>query len=136
MINLLKWTLLATCVSLILLSSCKSAKSKTDSKNAKTEDFDQFYSKFHKDGTFQISRLKYPLKGHNDLGKKWTKNNWMLMKGTIYDVDKTQFKVEYKKTDTSFYQKVWIDGSGFKSEHRFELIEKKWYLVSAVELNN
>ena len=58
------------------------------------------------------------------------------MKGRIYEVDKSQYKVEYNKTDKSFFQKVWIENSGFNSECRFELIDTKWYLVYALEIDN
>ena len=86
--------------------------------------------------TFQRSRLKFPLQGHNELGQGWTTTNWQLMKGKVYAVDKSQYKVDIKKTNTSFFQKVWIDGAGFNSECKFELIGGKWYVVYALEQNN
>ena len=58
------------------------------------------------------------------------------MKVKIYDIDKSQFKVEFKKTDKTFMQRVWIANSGFNSECRFELINKKWFLVYALDQND
>ena len=120
---------------LTVLSNCHSIKSIT-SKTKKPEDFDQFYDRFHKDSSFQVSRLKFPLGGQNQFGKPWTTSNWHLLKGKIYDVDKSKFKVDFKKTSTDFYQRVWLDASGFSSESRFKLIDGKWFLVYELEQNN
>src|SRR5687767_4007615 len=103
---------LAMSLALMAAMSCSSSKSTTAGAG---EDFDKFYDKFHKDMTFQMSRLKFPLQGHNEFGKAWTKTNWQLMKGKIYEVDKSQYQVDIKKTSQSFFQKVWIDGAGFNS---------------------
>ena len=119
-----------------ILSNCNSNKSKTSSTNKLTEDFDQFYDKFHTDSSFQISRLKFPLGGRDEFGNHWTINNWHLLKGKIYDVDKSRFKVDLKKTDTDFTERVWIENSGFSSESRFKLIDGKWFLVYDLEQNN
>ena len=59
-----------------------------------------------------------------------------MLKTKIYDVDTSQYKVYFKKLKKSFTEKVWIVNSGFKLEYRFELIDNKWFLVSAFELNN
>ena len=70
-----------------------------------------------------------------DTEKKWTRDNWMLMKVRIFDIDTKQYKVSYTKTDKTFTQKVWIEDSGFSSECRFEIIDKKWFLVYVLDLN-
>ncbi len=101
-------------------------------KTAKVEDFDKFYDRFHVDSAFQMSRIKFPLKGASnnlDESTPWTSQNWQMLRTRIYDVDKNQYKVKYSKTETSFTQKVWIEGAGFCNECRFELIDGKWFLV-------
>lgn len=101
-------------------------------KVAKVEDFDKFYNRFHADSAFQMSRIKFPLKGAStnlDKSTPWTPQNWQMLRTRIYDVDKNQYKVKYSKTETSFTQKVWVDGGGFSNECRFELIDGKWFLV-------
>ena len=101
-------------------------------KVAKVEDFDKFYDKFHADSTFQMSRIKFPLKGAStnlDTSTPWTPQNWQMLRTRIYDVDKSQYKVKYSKTETSFTQKVWVEGAGFCNECRFELVDGKWFLV-------
>ena len=108
MISSSRWVCFVMSVVLMSLMSCHSSKSTTGSSG---ENFDKFYDKFHKDMTFQKSRLKFPLQGHNELGQAWTSANWQLMKGKIYAVDKSQYKVDIKRTSNSFFQKVWIDGA-------------------------
>ena len=142
-------------VFLILISSCKSTKNTTEKSNklvkeesskpskptkisSKAEDFDRFYDKFHSDSVFQKSRIKFPLQGQEFNGNektKWTKENFGLLKVKIYDIDTTEYKVDYKKTRDEFTQKAWIDGSGYSSEYKFKLIDNKWFLVSVIELN-
>ena len=112
--------------------------SESDNRKIIIEDFDRFYDKFHKDSIFQISRIKFPLDGAKfDSGEemKWSKNNWTMLKTRIFDVDTTEFKIEFKKNNDSFYQKYWIENSGFWGEYKFKLIENKWYLVYAVDHN-
>ena len=121
----------------LTLLSCKSTQGLTFP-GSKQENFDKFYDRFHADKNFQISRIKFPLEGeYVDGGQttKWDKKNWIMMKEKIYDIDRTQFKVQHKKTEDSFYQKVWLDNTGFSAEYRFELIRKKWYLVYAADRN-
>ncbi|MFZ1749469.1 MAG: hypothetical protein WAU01_04735 [Saprospiraceae bacterium] len=118
-------------------TGCKVFK-KGDKSNSKIEDFDQFYDRFHKDAEFQMSRIFFPIDGEfvdETGGKKWTKQNWQVMKVKIYDVNVKGYKKSFEKTNDSFYQKVWIPNSGFISEYRFKLINQKWMLVYALESN-
>lgn len=118
-------------------SSHKSVSKLIDSK-ASIEDFTGFYDRFHNDSLFQISRITFPLKRINsdELDKnEWTKDNWLLMKTRIYDIDTSKFKIEYKKTKNAFTQQFWLKDSAFSSKYRFELIGKKWFLVEVVDSN-
>ncbi|HMQ05730.1 MAG TPA: DUF4348 domain-containing protein [Saprospiraceae bacterium] len=102
------------------------------------EDFDSFYEAFHRDEKFQLARIHFPLEGYRNDPEgetKWSKDNWEMMKVKIYDVNKKDFKTTWIKEAESFYQKVWIDGSGFLSEYRFERIKGKWFLTYAREEN-
>lgn len=130
-------------LTIILLTFISCDKSRTQEKrnisNSNIENFDSFYDKFHKDSLFQISRLKFPLKGgpdRGDINEEWSKENWHMLKTKIYDVDTTQYKVSYEKHEKSFLEKVWIEDSGFSFEYKYELIGKKWFLVSAFEQDN
>jgi len=122
-----------------ILTNCHSTKESSKSyasKKNSSEDFDKFYERFHKDTVFQVSRLKFPLGGMSIKGFEkipWTRDNLPLLKTKIYDVDTTQYKVTYNKTEKAFTQKVWMENSEFSSEYRFELIDKKWYLVYVLD---
>ena len=73
-----------------------------------------------------MSRIKFPLDGIKfDSGEemKWSKNNWTMLKTRIFDVDTTEFKIEFKKNNDSFYQKFWIENSGFWGEYKFRLLQ-------------
>jgi len=125
-----------------VLTSCHSTRDNFKADKSiinQVENFDEFYNRFHSDSIFLISRLKFPLKGGPDRGDgqdEWTKDNWLLLKTKIYDVDTTQYKVSYEKHEKSFIEKVWLENSGFSFKYSYELIDKKWFLVSAFELNN
>ena len=125
---------------LFFLINCKrSEKLKNIQKSAVVvENFEVFYNQLHSDSLFQISRIKFPLEGQNRDGfekNKWTKVNGILLKTKIYDIDTLEFKTEWKKTGTSFVEKCSLENSGFSSEYRFQLIEKKWYLTYALDIN-
>jgi hypothetical protein len=123
----------------LFLTQCKVRdKGLNKGKLITIENFDDFYSKFHSDSIFQMSRIKFPLKGKQidgDGERGWSKEKWVLFKTPIYKVDTLKFRTEYKKTKTMFKEKVWIESSGFSFECRFELIDSKWYLVYALDMN-
>jgi hypothetical protein len=132
---------------LVLSTGCKSPKnvvanSTPQEKNANhkqdIENFDEFYHKFHTDSVFQMSRIRFPLEGKMIDGQDeiaWTKENWIVMRTKIYDIDHNQYKTSFKKTETTFFQKFWLENSGLSADYRFELIGKKWYLVYALDQN-
>ncbi len=144
---------LACITALLVTFSCKTTKEgtrkftssesvKPDKKESrpfsKPENFDKFYNRFHTDSTFQMSRIKFPLQGkiiQGDQETKWSRDNWIMMKTRIYDIDTTMYKTTFKKRETSFYQKFWLENSGLSSEYRFELIGNKWFLVYALDQN-
>ena len=102
------------------------------------EDFKTFYTKFHQDSLFQTSRIKFPLKGiYKDGFRKenWTKENWNMLKTPIQEVDTLQFKTSLYQTENEFYEKIWIENSGFSIEYKFKKIDGKWFLIYANELN-
>ncbi|HPW67587.1 MAG TPA: hypothetical protein PLS84_10990 [Salinivirgaceae bacterium] len=144
---------LACLAALLVIFSCKTTKKSTsesvssqsiksdkiESKPfSKPENFDTFYDRFHTDSAFQMSRIKFPLQGKFIGGEEemeWSRDNWVMMKTKIYDIDTTIYKTTFKKQETSFYQKFWLENSGLSSEYRFELIGNKWFLVYALDQN-
>lgn len=123
---------------IFLIFICGIISSSCDTTNSNVEDFDRFYVKFHNDSAFQMSRIKFPLEGKKIEGftkQQWDEKNWDIIKTQIFDVDTTEFKIEFKKTDTEFFEKCYIPNLGFKSEYKFEIVDKKWYLVYALDSN-
>lgn len=119
-------------------STREASKGEALSTRSAGENFEKFYVRFHKDSAFQVSRTRFPLGGMSIEGSiktKWTRNNLPLMRIKVYDIDTTQYKVFFEKTERTFTQKVWIENSGFSSECRFELIGNKWYLVYVLDQN-
>ena len=125
---------------LILFATCKTTRHSATNVSISTsaENFDEFYNKFHSDSLFQMSRIQFPLIGKSIDAKgekNWTMENWELMRTRIFDVDTTEYKITYKKYPRQFTQKAWLEDSGFSSECRFELINKKWFLVYVLDHN-
>ena len=123
---------------LVLLSSCGIFKKSTEHPEEGPEDFEQFYLRFHNDPGFQMERIAFPLEGKFvdwEGERVWTRENWPVMKVPIWDINDPDYRTEYRQSDTQFYQRVWLDNSGFVSEYRFELIDGLWKLVYAMEQN-
>lgn len=96
------------------------------------EEFKTFYERFIKDESFQMSRIKLPLEGYfieGDEKVKWTKDNIITQKGSVYDVDTTNFKVEIIKTDTTILTRIYKIDSEIDIQNKFELINDKWFLT-------
>lgn len=131
---------LLTAAIVAAVSACRPAGKAATERAARisAENFDRFYDRFHSDSLFQLSRIRFPLGGYRADGvehAKWSQKDWPLMRTRIYDVDTTEFKISYRKSDTEFIQKVWLEDSGFSSEARFRLINNRWYLVYILDLN-
>ncbi|MDR0801721.1 hypothetical protein [Fluviicola sp.] len=120
-----------------IFSSCNSPHKDTsiqDTKRDSIEVFENFYNRFHEDSLFQISRILFPLPGHNidsDYNPdekieifKWDKNNWDMQK-KILDQN---FKNELRKYNDSIIERIYIENSGFEIVRKFYLHNKKWYL--------
>lgn len=107
---------------------------KTDSEN-----FEEFNNKFHTDSDFQLSRIKFPLKGElttSDGISNWTKKNWSFITVKVSEKQKDkEFKYSLRKSESLVIEKYWIEDTGFSIERKFELIDNNWFLVYYNELN-
>ncbi len=108
-------------------------------KAAVYENFNTFYNHFHNDSVFQVSRVKFPLKGYaidtSEIPVNWKKDNWIMHKYNINDIDTALFKVETAHDKNSYTEKIYIEGGGFKNERKFKRINGKWYLISYIDEN-
>jgi len=118
----------------LVLISCKTS----DNSIQNVENWDEFYVKFHQDSLFQISRIHDSIEAVQIDGgatKYLTKENWVMMKGTIYEVDTTIYKVEIEMDSASVHHRVYIENSGFDVQIYFNLIDNKWYLTKFIDQN-
>ena len=115
------------------------AKSKSILTVDSAETFSTFNERFHRDSSFQLSRIAFPIGGHYAEGEyshEWTDKNWELLKEPVAETATTQeYKHGFQKTDTTVIEKYWIEESGFKVERRFKKIGGKWYLTYYDEIN-
>ncbi len=99
-------------------------------KNA--ENFDNFYQRFHKDSLFQISRVKFPLKGQQVRmtgASNWKKENWLMIKAKAGEIDRTLYNVKTLKKDDSYFEGIYCKNCVFTFEMEYKLINGKWFLV-------
>jgi hypothetical protein len=101
------------------------------------ETFNDFYSRFTSDSTFQISRVIFPLKGAiyflKDVGKEdsipWKREEWLFSDLNIYKLDTTCYKITLTKKVTNVEEIVYRKNSGLFIERHFTLKNGKWYQV-------
>lgn len=97
------------------------------------EDFKTFYAKFLNDENFQLSRINFPLEGEiieEDLeASPIQRADWSMIKGSIYEVDQNEYKVEIDENSTEVYHRVYIEDSGVDIEIKYKQTDGKWYLV-------
>ncbi len=122
------------------LVGCKQKSNQTAAKvsdqydGQQTEDFQTFYTKFLKDGAFQLSRIQFPLDGDISedgrmISDKIEKEDWELLIGSIYDVDTTEYRVEIKEDPKDVFHRIYIPDSGIDIVSKYQNINNKWYLV-------
>jgi hypothetical protein len=135
----------------IVVSFCcnnTSIENKTVSKEKKTEkeSFDIFFNKFYQDTGFQISRIKFPLKGFymtserigisDSLGTdhdnfEWDKEKWMNTP-SVSDTDTMEYKINRIITDTIITREIIAKKGNMKIVEKYKLIDDKWFLVHYV----
>lgn len=113
---------------ILILASCskKVTISKVD------EPFDSFYTQFHEDVDFQLSRIQFPLEGelvNIDGGEPWIKEEWEPHVQKVTDITDPEYDTEIIRTEELVTDKVWLRDAGFSVERRFQKIDGKWYLV-------
>lgn len=120
--------------SFIILTACGFQQSN----QANGEDFDNFYSKFHKDNDFQLERIAFPLDGTttylSEGGAKatfWYKDDWNMH--TLMS-DTMDLKQNFISAD-SIMVDIIFDDKGIGLTRYFTLRNEKWYLTYYSEHN-
>ena len=97
-----------------------------------TENFNDFYVKFHSDTAFQMTRIRFPIEGNcanYDTVMKWTPKNWGYIRGTVDEIDTTRYNLTFEKKPDVVFEGVYCKECGFSFEARFQRIEGLWYLT-------
>lgn len=123
---------------LFLFQACNANNNKTthaskDVGLVTSEEFIQFYNKFHSDSLFQINHIVFPLEGHiyNEDNEKekilWTTDTWKIHRA--FDDMGGTFTRSYSEFGGIISEKIQDDKSISSMERRFSKIQNKWYLI-------
>jgi len=133
----MKNPILLTTIFIILLS-CKITGKHTSQgliphQVSKTETFEDFNAKFHADSAFQLTRITFPLGGHQvdafeEKGLK--KESWQVMKVPVEaPIDTLEYNRIIERTDSSVTEEIWVEDSGFHVKRTFKQRSGKWFLT-------
>lgn len=103
-----------------------------------SKDFESFYEKFQSDSVFQISRVKFPIKGQYqdyDDQHNWTKKEWPLMMWDFRKDGESTDSISIQQDSVKFFYGTYCRGCGFSFEMQFDKIEGEWYLTYRQENN-
>jgi hypothetical protein len=101
-----------------------------------SEDWYEFYEKFHSDSLFQISRISENFEGikfYGDKVENITKNNWRFIPNGVYDVDTNLYKTEVNYSDDKVETRIYLENSGIDIKLTYEKIDNKWYLIRFID---
>ena len=136
-----------------LISSChysnnknqqtSTSKDSVNTQQTKTEikfkDFELFYNKFVSDSLYQISKVKFPIKGvyaDYEGEETWTKEKWPLINLNLNENNnQSGDSISMIQTPTSFFYGIYCVDCGFSFEMSFEKINHQWYLTYRQENN-
>jgi hypothetical protein len=103
----------------------------------KYKDFETFYLQFIKDSIFQISRVKFPIKGQYqdyDTSIEWSKSKWINMDWDLRDEFDYEDSIHVTQTNKKFFYGSYCE-CGFSFEMEFNKINNNWFLTYRQENN-
>lgn len=125
--------LLFSCTSKSKVEEQNTSQSSTQSEENISEDFKTFYAKFLTDESFQLSRISFPLDGEiieEEIEvSPIQKNDWNMIRGSVYEVDRNEYKVEIEEDSTQVHHRVYIEDSGIDIDMKYKRIDGKWHLI-------
>ena len=98
-----------------------------------SEEFTDFYDRFHSDSLYQLEHIVFPLEGrtydesNKPIAKSWTIENWVLHK-PFNDMGGT-FSRSYTEFGGIISEKIIDDRNISNMERRFSKINNKWHLI-------
>ncbi len=115
-----------------------------EEENITRENFDTFYDKFCDDPSFQLTRIKFPLKGNSlsygsypddsdPTPREWTRSDWgrKLPKYTETDYEQAGSIFEIEKKERKVRMKEYFPSSEGAFTVEFSLISGEWFLTYA-----
>ena len=103
------------------------------------QDFEIFYDKFITDPIYQISKVKFPIKGvyaDYEGEKEWTKETWPFMKWDLRkEIKNTEDSISIEQSENRLFFGTYCGGCGFSFEMAFDKIENDWFLTYRQENN-
>jgi len=101
------------------------------------EDFESFYKRFYSDSAFQQSRIILPLEGivkswdgDSIVEESWSDRDIVVSSKSVFLEHYRNLKVEIERVDSTYFEKYWLENSGFLIERIFVLKHCEWYLAS------
>jgi len=145
---------IALFVILILVVGCSTQQRL--SKTHINKSFEEFSKQFYTDSLFQMSRIKFPLKGfHNvevpvtsknavgdSIINGWKKKDWSMLTNKYFQNNESEVVIE----NTTYLRKIhiksntvtiktYIEDSGFCDTEKFAFRNGKWYLIYFSSMN-
>lgn len=133
-------TLLLVLTLTCLVSGCRSSSSNDQA--ALPVDFQVFYELFHRDSSYQMEHIVFPLEGLPDYadpavaGEKfyWEESAWTLHKP--WDKENSDFRKEILMPgDRMIVERLFLIDKPLMAERRFAKMGDEWYLIYYAGLN-
>ena len=126
-----------------LIFSCSSEKKQNESQDIEPDSFEAFYTRFHEDTAFQMSRITFPLAGipafadsasmYGD-NYRWQKENWVYHR--ITDSLQQNFEREFiQLSDEVIIEYMTHKNAGIGMERRFGYLGDGWNLIYYAGMN-
>jgi hypothetical protein len=139
-------TIFLAVIAMFFSCNNQSTENKTSSEEDKLEkeNFNEFYKHFETDSIFQLSRIKFPLKGYymdetrefdstinHDENKDnyvWSLKDWQLSKLKHLISMDSSFNIKYYYSDSLTRVNRRVKDSGCEVKEEYLLKDGKWYL--------
>jgi len=105
----------------------------------KSKDFEAFYNKFITDTVYQLTKVRFPIKGkYSDFDGdiEWTKEKWTSIKWDFrIEMNKSDDSISIEQDTNKFFFGSYCRDCGFSFEMEFEKNQNEWFLVYRQENN-
>ncbi len=139
------WSLVILALTFLLLPSCKNeVKLPKDEAQGLTEDFVQFYDKFHNDSVYQMAHIQFPLEGYpsgsladsiKDVASfRWTADKWVMHRPM--EANDSLYSRQFEQPMPIMVNEVIIDKkTKYGMMRRFLKRDSEWQLIFYSDMN-